>query len=177
MIGFAYILEILKYTISGILVFCAGWFFVQSYLKEIFSYKLIEIKKASQEQILPLRLQAYERIILFLERINPDNMLVRLLVPGMSAIEMQGVILSDIRAEYQHNITQQLYVSHTSWSVLKKIKEDTIGLVNNAIKGLPTDASAVDLSKVILTHLANLESDSPYEMALNTVKRDIQQIF
>lgn len=173
----AYFLEILKYTISGLLVFFVGWYFVQSHIQKLYNYKLIEIKKASQEHVLPLRLQAYERLVLFLERINPDNMLVRLHTPGMSAIEMQNLILSEIRAEYHHNITQQLYVSHTSWAMVKKIKENTIGMVNNAIKGLPKDASAVNLSKALLTHLSSLEGENPYETALKTVKQDIQQIF
>jgi hypothetical protein len=174
---FAFILDILKLSISGIIVFFVGWYFVQAYIKNLYSYKLIEIKKASQEQLLPLRLQAYERIILFLERINPDNMLVRLHGPGLSALEMQNLILSEIRAEYHHNITQQLYVSHTSWTMVKKVKENTIGMVNNAIRGLPKDASALILSKAVLSHLSNLEGENPYDLALKNVKNDIQQIF
>ena len=115
--------------------------------------------------------------VLFLERINPASMLVRLHVSGMSAREMQNLILSDIRAEYQHNISQQLYVSDHAWKVVKKIKEDTIGLVNDATKSLPESASAIELSKAILTHLATLESENPYDTALMIVKQDIQQLF
>ncbi len=173
----SYILEILKYTISGVIIFFVGWFFVHTYLKERLDIKSIEFKKAGLAHVLPFRLQAYERIVLFLERINPSNMLVRLHVSGMSAREMQHMILSDIRAEYQHNISQQIYVSNTAWTVVKKIKEDTISMVNMATNALPENASAVDVSKSILMHLANLETDNPYDTALTIVKRDIQQLF
>ncbi len=173
----AYVLEILKYTVSGVIVFFVGWFFVRAYIKETLDIKTLEFKKAGLAHALPLRLQAYERIVLFLERINPSNMLVRLHVSGMSAREMQNIILSDIRAEYQHNISQQIYVSNTAWAVLKKIKEDTISMINSATYALPENAPAVELSKSILIHLANLETDNPYDTALTIVKRDIQQLF
>jgi phosphoribosyl 1,2-cyclic phosphodiesterase len=88
---------------------------------------------------------------------------------------MQNVILSDIRAEYQHNISQQIYVTDTSWHVVKKMKDETIGMIHNAVTGLPDTASSVELSKVILTHLANLEDENPYEKALEIVKQEVQK--
>ena len=95
----------------------------------------------------------------------------------MSAIEMQKLIITEIRAEYQHNISQQIYVTEMSWSVVKKIKEQTIGIINSAANALPAEASALELSKSVLNHLANLESDNPYDLALSIVKKDIQSLF
>ncbi|MGB4773919.1 MAG: hypothetical protein WBP45_01990 [Daejeonella sp.] len=166
-----------KYILAGLAIFFTGWFFVRKYMDETLNFKAREFRKASLAHTLPLRLQAYERITLFLERLNPSNMLLRLYVPGMSAAEMQNMILSDIRSEYQHNITQQIYVSTTAWAVVKKIKEDTITMVNSAVNALPENASAADLNKSILIHLAKLETENPYDVALNIVKRDIQQLF
>jgi hypothetical protein len=104
-------------------------------------------------------------------------MLVRLHVSGVSAREMQNIILSDIRSEYQHNISQQLYVSNQAWAIVRKIKEDTIGMVNSAAQGLPENAAGVELSKVILNHLASVDDKNPYEAALVLIKQDIQQLF
>jgi hypothetical protein len=137
----------------------------------------MELEKAGLKYTLPLRLQAYERTVLFLERINPESMLIRLHVPGMSALDMQGLIISDIRAEYQHNISQQIYVSDSAWKTVKKVKEDTISMINSAVKALPENASSVDLSRSVLSHLANLETENPYELALQIVKGDMQAIF
>ncbi|MEO8795039.1 MAG: hypothetical protein ABI390_06195 [Daejeonella sp.] len=177
MIELAFFSEILKFTISGILIFFVAWYFIKDFIQNKPQEIPAITSKPGFEQTLPLRLQAYERITLFLERINPSNMMLRLHVAGLSAREMQSMILSDIRDEYQHNITQQIYVSYTAWATVKKMKEETIGMINNAMQAMPENASSVDLSRVILSHLAKLESENPYEMALKIVKKDIQQLF
>ncbi|WP_411274365.1 hypothetical protein [Daejeonella sp.] len=173
----AYLLDIIKFALAGLIVFFAAWFFIKEYLDQRFNFRMIELKKESVKHSLPLRLQAYERTVLFLERISPSNMLLRLHVPGISAKEMQTLIVSDIRAEYQHNISQQLYVSATTWNVVKKIKDDTVRIVNSASGALPDNATGADLSKSILIHLAGLESENPYDIALNIVKKDVQALF
>jgi translation initiation factor 2B subunit (eIF-2B alpha/beta/delta family) len=104
-------------------------------------------------------------------------MLIRLHVPGMSAREMQGLVISDIRAEYQHNISQQIYVSDSAWKTVRQVKEDTVSMINSAVNALPENASSVDLSRAVLSHLANLETDNPYDLALNIVKGDMQSLF
>ena len=172
-----FILDILKYTLSGIIVFLVGWFFIKNFLNEKINLQRLELKLESMKLTLPLRLQAYERTILFLERINPSSILIRLHSPGISTQEMQAILIADIRAEYQHNISQQIYVSDTTWAVVKKIKEDTIVLINSAANALPNDSSSLELSRAILTHLANLEEENPYDLALSIVKRDMQSLF
>lgn len=176
MVELMYFLDILKYSIAGIVVFSVGWFMVRNYLQQVYNRQLLTIKKSSLEHTLPLKLQAYERMVLFLERINPSNMLLRFHMEGMSARELQSLLLADIRAEYQHNIAQQIYISNHAWAAVKKMRDETINMVNSAVLSLPQTASSVDLSRTILNHLAHLEVDNPYEVALSIVKRDIHQI-
>jgi hypothetical protein len=175
MIDLSFFLDILKFSISGVIIFFVGWFIIREYLAEASLKHSREVRKENLAQTLPLKLQAYERITLFLERLNPANMLVRLHVAGLSAREMQNVILADIRSEYQHNISQQIYVSDISWNVVRKMKDETIGMIHSAVSGLPDSASSIELSKVILSHFANLQEDNPYEVALQIVKREVQQ--
>jgi hypothetical protein len=172
-----FILDILKYALAGLIVFFAGWFVIKNYLTEKLNFQRMELKRAGLKHTLPLRLQAYERTVLFLERINPSSMLIRLHSPGMSAREMQALVISDIRAEYQHNISQQIYVSDRAWATVKQVKEDTISMINSAVNALPENASAVDLSRAVLSHLANLETENPYDLALAIVKGDMQSLF
>jgi len=172
-----FILDIIKYSLAGLIVFFTGWFFIKTYLSEKLNFQRMELKRAGLKHTLPLRLQAYERTVLFLERVNPSSMLLRLHTPGMSAREMQSLVISDIRAEYQHNISQQIYVSDRAWATVKQVKEDTISMINSALSALPENASSVDLSRAILTHLANLETENPYDLALTIVKRDMQSLF
>jgi hypothetical protein len=172
-----FLAEIVKYTISGIIIFFAAWYFIKPMLVQNLNFQRVELRKASIQHTLPLRLQAYERSVLFIERINPSNLFIRLQSPGMTAIQLHQLVLAEIRAEYQHNISQQIYVSDVSWTVVKRIKDETIGIVSSALNSLPAEASAMDLSKSVLTHLANLESENPYDAALSLIKRDIQNLF
>ncbi|WP_291400954.1 hypothetical protein [Daejeonella sp.] len=172
-----FLAEIVKYTISGIMIFFAAWYFIKPMLVQNLNFQRVELRKASIQHTLPLRLQAYERSVLFIERINPSNLFIRLQSPGMTAIQLHQLVLAEIRAEYQHNISQQIYVSDVSWTVVKRIKDETIGIVSSALNSLPAEASAMDLSKSVLTHLANLESENPYDLALSLIKRDIQNLF
>jgi hypothetical protein len=172
-----FLAEIVKYTISGIMIFFAAWYFIKPLLVQNLNFQRVELRKASIQHTLPLRLQAYERSVLFIERINPSNLFIRLQSPGMTAIQLHQLVLAEIRAEYQHNISQQIYVSDVSWTVVKRIKDETIGIVSSALNSLPDEAIAMDLSKSVLTHLANLESENPYDVALSLIKRDIQNLF
>lgn len=127
------------------------------------------------KDILPLKLQAYERLTLFIDRINPSNLFIRLHQPGMSAREIHSVIISEIRAEYQHNISQQLYISTTAWNIISRVKEDTLSLVKHAITNLHPEASAVELSKGVFAKLESLE-ENPYDLALLVLRNDIQEL-
>jgi hypothetical protein len=168
--------DILKYTISGLGVVGIAFYLIKPYLDRDQKIQLLEIKKAVSNQTLTLRLQAYERLVLFIERINPANMLIRLNGPSYNARDLYNMIAEDIRTEFQHNITQQLYVSPRAWSVVKRVKEDTLGVVNNAIRTMPENATGLDLSKAILANLSTLE-DNPYEIGSSLLRKDLEELF
>lgn len=171
-----YFLDVIKYALAGLIVFFVGFYIVRTYYDRIKMIGMLELKKDMQSHTLPLRLQAYERVVLFIERINPANMLMRLYVPEISASEMHQLVTSEIRTEFQHNISQQLYTSNQTWMVVKRLKEDTIVLINSAARSLPETASSLELNKAILMHLSGLEED-PYDTALAIIKQDIQNLF
>lgn len=176
MIFLPYLLDIMKYTIAGLGVVWAAFYMLKPYLDRDEKMQLLELRKSISNQTLPLRLQAYERLVLFTERINPVNMLIRINAPLYNAHQLYNLIAEEVRSEYQHNITQQIYVSSRAWGVVKKIKEDTLGLINNAIRVLPETASGLDLSKTILVHLSQLE-DNPYDIGANMLRKDLQELF
>ena len=176
MILYPILLDIIKYTVSGLGVVWIAFYLLKPYLDRSENIQLIELKKTISNQTLPLRLQAYERIVLFIERVNPANLLIRLNGPAYSAAELHSLIVAEIRNEYQHNITQQLYVTTRAWGVVKRVKDDTLGIINNAVKALPENATGMELSKIILTHLSKLE-DNPYDIGTNLVKQDMEALF
>ena len=170
-----FLLDILKYTVSGWLV-VLGAYLLYKYAKPSSTTINNAVSSvASSKDFIALKLQAFERLILFIERIHPANIFLRLHLPGMSASEIQTLIINEIRAEYQHNITQQLYVSSDTWSLVKRVKEDTITLINGAINQLDISASAVDLSKLVFGQLSVLE-ESPYDLALRVIKTELQEL-
>lgn len=176
MITFSYLLDIFKYALAGIGVVLVALYLIKPYIQRSERIQMLELRKATHHQTLPLRLQAYERVVLFIERINPANLLIRVNAPMFGKDELLNLLMTEIRTEYQHNVTQQIYVSSEAWAVVRKIKDDTVNLVTNVIRTLPEDANGLDASKVILSHLGQLE-ENPYDDAIAVVKRDMEQLF
>lgn len=163
-------------VIGGVVTVSAGYYLVRDDIRTYFKLKFSGRGEKNASPLLSLRLQAHERLIVFIERINPSNLFIRLHQPGISLTELQAILLNEIRSEYQHNITQQLYISSATWDVVRKLKDDTIAMVNNAVKNLPEDATGVDLSKKVLHHMAVIQSN-PYDLTLDLIKKDIHQLF
>jgi hypothetical protein len=97
-----------------------------------------------------LKLQAYERLILLADRIAIPNLISRCNQPGFSAREMQSLLTQTIRQEFEHNITQQIYVSPEAWDAIRNLKEQNLLIINQIASFLPTEASGQDLNKSLL---------------------------
>jgi hypothetical protein len=171
-----YLFDILKYTVAGIGVVYIAFYLIKPYLDRAEKVHLVELKKSISNQTLPLKLQAYERLVLFIERINPANMLLRLNGTNYSAHDLHSLVVSEIRNEYQHNVSQQIYVSERAWTLVKRVKDDTMSVITNAVKALPETASGLELSKTILAHLAHLQ-DNPYDIATAMIRKDMEELF
>ncbi|HOV12565.1 MAG TPA: hypothetical protein PLL90_12460, partial [Bacteroidales bacterium] len=138
--------------------------------------KLLELKLSNQNVITPVRLQAYERVILLLERISPSSLILRVARPGMSAVELQAALLQTVRDEFEHNLSQQIYLSGTAWDMTRNAKEEMIKIVNLASARLNGDATAADLGSVIL-ELAMAKDKLPVNMAIDYIKKEARQLY
>ena len=170
------IIDIAVLAAGGGITVAIAYALIKNDIQTYFKLRFQGQQKEGQGVLLSLRLQAYERLILFVERINPANLLLRLHQPGISPQDLQALVLTELRAEYQHNITQQLYIEASTWDVVTKLKEDTVAMLNNGMKSLPANAAGVDLSRNILKHMAQMK-DNPYELTLALIKKDIHQLF
>lgn len=172
--------QFLFHLIGGFLrficIFGGAFFLLWYYLKQ--TRKPMQSAPASQDHamILPLRLQAYERFVLFLERIHPANLVMRLNTPDSSAGQMQSALVKTIREEFEYNLSQQLYVSGHAWELIKNAKEETIALVNHASSGLPEEAMSADFVKRIF-EVAISRGKLPVETALDEIKKELQKLF
>jgi len=111
------LIEILKIILpAGAWFFAAAYLLVQKFLNNEQKRRDFELKKSVQASITPLKIQAYERIVIFLERIHPNTMVVRVNKHGMTSQQLHQELIKAIKSEYEHNLSQQIYVSHNSWS-------------------------------------------------------------
>lgn len=170
------IIEFGKIILPAAAVMYAMYLTIKSFVnKELEKYRM-EIRGRSIETVLPNRLHAYERVCLFLERISPDNMIIRLNNGEYSAREFQQILLNEIREEYNHNVSQQLYMSNEVWEMVKNAKENLIMSINEVTFGLPETANSIDLSKQLMDKVIKQESDL-IRNALYAVKNEIKETF
>jgi hypothetical protein len=120
------LLEILKYTIPALIVFATVWIMLRAWSKNEDKRRKSEFNMHITDEILPIRLQAYERSILLLERISPDSMIMRISRNDYSARQLQQELLSNITSEFDHNIAQQTYISKEGWEKIKAAKNQII---------------------------------------------------
>lgn len=148
----------------------------RQFLNREYQRRLLELRMKNAETVLPIRLQAYERICLFLERITPSNLLVRVSGANLTAPEYQRVLLTEIRNEYNHNVAQQIYMTTEAWQAVKSARETVVTLINRSFHELPGHARGTDLAKRILEHVIEQEID-PTAPALALLKRELAQVF
>jgi hypothetical protein len=170
-------LEILKYTIPSLVVFATTVFLVGKFFQGEEKKRRQHIFLNNQNMITPLRLQAYERAVLFLERITPENLIMRANKPGMSCQQLQRDLVQIIRSEYEHNLTQQIYISSGAWEMLKIARGRTIQLINSTAEKVPDkELPALNLSKAILEAIVD-EEKTPTADAIAFIKKEISGLY
>jgi len=168
--------DLIKIIVPAAAVMYAMYLVIKSFLNKEFERRLVEFKLKSSETITPVRLQAYERMALFLERISPANLLVRLNQPQATVAQFQHLLISSIREEMNHNFSQQVYMSDQTWQLIKIAMDDVINVINAASQELQPDAKGVELGKKVFEIIMKREAD-PAKQALVYLKSEIQRLF
>jgi len=170
------ILDFGKILLPASLVLYAMYLTMKSIMAKEVVKANMEYKIANSKVALPNRLQAFERMCLFLERLSPGNLVLRVNTSKMTAKELQQLMIAEIREEFNHNLSQQIYMSDKSWDMIKNTVEDVIALVNTNAEKLDADAKSVELAKLIFNELEKREID-PVAVTLSEVKAEIRDIF
>lgn len=136
----------------------------------------IQLKKERQTFFLEPRVDAYQRVVLLMERINPHSLIMRTHNAKMSAHLFQSELLDNIRKEFDHNVAQQIFISTEAWEMVKKSKEETIKIINIAGNQMEKEATATDLSGKIFEIVAELE-ELPSDITIKYLKRELQKLF
>ena len=164
--------DILKITIPALIVFLTAWVLLRNMIRNDQDKRRQELILQNSRTVTPIKLQAYERIVLFLERISFESLLVRVSSPEMTANQLHSALLNTIRSEFEHNLSQQIYMSQKAWEVVKNARSNMIKIINTEAEKLPENATAMFLSKQLLEKVMELEQE-PTRAAIDYLKGEI----
>lgn len=175
MIIITIVLSILAaFALAGALFYLlAKRYFDQQQKQQLLQMKLDE-RRETLRAVTPIRLQAYERMALFLERIAPNSLVLRCWQPGMDLKLLQGVMTKNIRDEWEHNLSQQVYLTAESWARIRAAKDEMVNLVNSSAVTL-TDTD--DPTRLAATIFASAAQQRPTDSALEALKKEINELF
>jgi hypothetical protein len=164
----------------SVVVFLTSFYMIRHFLgaraAERQADRAAEMRGDDRKQVLPLRLQAYERVTLFLERIQPGPLVLRVHRGSMGARDLHAVLVATIREEFEHNVTQQIYISDRAWQKVKQAKEETIRLMNLSFDQVGDGASGSDLSMKVFENTGRL-SHTPSQEGLLAIKEEVRRLF
>ena len=177
MVEFKDFIDFFKFITPSVILLIAMIYLVGGFFRDNEKRQKLKIIRGNQKIITPLRLQAYERLVLLLERMSPESLLMRSPnYPAKTNDALHAELLNTIRTEFEHNLSQQLYVSEEAWNSVRNAKNYTISMINNANRELDGNAPAIQLSRKIVDTALELEQPI-VEKALNGIKREMQQLF
>jgi hypothetical protein len=171
-----YFLELLKLILPAGAVLYGMYLVVMSFLSKEREKMLVDLKTQNTQTILPIRLQAAERICLLLERITPNNLVRRSNPSQFLASELHPMLLNEVREEFNHNLSQQVYFSEETWEAVRRAVEEVVTIVNLSRQSLEAEASGMDLAKAIFGLSLERKNDA-ITYALKEVKSEVQLYF
>lgn len=168
-------LEILKYTVPALVVLLATWLVMYKFYKNEDDKRMWELKKLSQKEISALRMRAYERLVLLLERTTPEHLLTDLNLNELTILQVQQRLMQTIRLEYDHNLSQQIYVTDETWAMVVMAKEQMIAFVNSIAQQMPPESTALEYAKVLITAYTS-NGETANEQALRNLKNEARAL-
>lgn len=168
------LIELLSYAFPAIITGLVAYYFFNLHTKNEEGRRRYLLNKDAQKDSLPLRLQAFERMTLFLERINPGKLLIRISPNSEDKNDYENWLISTIEQEFEHNLTQQIYMSDECWTVIVSAKNATIQLIRRTNRSESVD-TANKLREVIMNDL--MDKQSPSSVALSYIKNEVKHLF
>lgn len=183
------IFQLVCYMLPSLAFFAAAYFFTIKWndlqRDKMKAQNALAVKQqnvAAQPQVnenkkmfFPMQVDAYQRIVLFLERISPNNLVMRLNNPALPARVFQQLLLDNIRNEYEHNLAQQIFVSQDAWHLAKNSKDETVKIINMAATKMGPTSMCLDLAKTIFEITAQL-NNQPTDRAIMYLKAELNQV-
>lgn len=168
------VLDLFLFAIPSLITGVIAYYFFREHTKNEDGRRRFLLKKDLQVTAMPLRLQAYERMALFLERITPSKLLIRTAPLSSNKEDYEALLIQNIEQEFEHNLAQQIYISDECWNIITTAKNATIQLIRKANLLEKTD-TANKLREVVLTEM--MERRSPSDAALSFIKKEVSDLW
>lgn len=168
-------MELLKISLPALLVMVTAWLVIRSMLRDDQERRRQDLLLQTVKTITPVRLQAYERVVLFLERITPESLIMRTARPEMTAQQLQSALVSGVRSEYEHNLSQQIYMTSEAWEMVKNARGTVVRLVNSVASQLPPNSTGEELSRMLLEEVMDMDTE-PTKTAIAYIKAELARI-
>jgi len=168
------IIDLFMFAIPTLITGFIAYYFFKEHTKNEDGRRRFLLHKDMQVNAMPLRLQAYERMALFLERITPSKLLIRMSPTSSNKEDYESLLIASIEQEFEHNLSQQIYLSDDCWNIIVAAKNATIQLVRKASLLEKTD-TANKLREVILTEM--MEKRAPSDAALSFIKQEVSDMW
>ncbi len=171
---FSQIIELFSFTFPAIVTGLVALYFFKLHTNNEEKRRNFLLRKEKQNIALPIRLQAYERLTLFLERISPAKLVLRVKPSGTKAIDYQNMLIANIQQEFEHNLAQQIYVTNGCWNALVTAKNATIQIIRTATANVEVETADQLREKIIEN---TLQEDIPTNLALSYLKNEVKKQF
>ncbi len=165
------LLEIIKITVPALIVFFTVYHLMKTYLDKQYQLKVLEFKQSQNSTTVPSRLQAYERLSLFCERITIPSLMLRLREEGQTNAALRYAMLVTIQQEFEYNITQQVYVSEQLWQIIKISRDNTVMDINGLYEQVDPKGPSKELATILLSQTEH-QSASSLNTALLAIKKE-----
>jgi hypothetical protein len=167
-------LDFIKIVMPAVVVFITAYLMIDKLLKNEERRRNFELQRNNLSTITPVRLRAYERLMLVLERTTPSNMMLSLVKPNMTNGLLHSQLLSNIRQEFSHNLSQQIYVSNEVWNTIKVAQESLLRLVNTCAADCNPNGPAAELAELVIK-VYHTSNNTPTEQATEMLKEEVRK--
>jgi hypothetical protein len=168
------IVSYVAYLLPAIVVGIIAYYFFKGHTANEEGRRRYLIQKEAQNQVIPMRLQAYERITLFLERIDLHKLLVRVKPFSEEAAAYEALLVKNIEQEYDHNLSQQIYLTSDCWNLIVSAKNATIHVIRQSAMH-EKNATADKMRESLLRNF--MEEITPSQKALVYVRKEVSELF
>ncbi len=169
-------MEVFKYILPAFIVMMTAYLMFDKMMSREDKKQRMGHDNERKSAVIPIRLRAYERLMLLIERTNPGTMAMHVIKPGMSCLEFQTLLLDYLRKEFEHNYSQQIYVSEQLWKAVCLTRETIVRHINNCAKEFKPDDAASKLAEMLIATYASAENN-PTHFAADLLKTETKALF